>query len=139
LHSDSDHAVLMQLLAGSNPNAEFWEAVSVMADLSHFGNLPWTFEIGKLADQRTWLTRHVLRISDSHRLRPGVRRGGQPCSLVPLALLVLYAEEALPTNAPAHCRWRRRWDSNPRWSCPHGGFQDRCLKPLGHSSLKGRR
>jgi hypothetical protein len=30
--------------------------------------------------------------------------------------------------------WRKGWDSNPRWSCPHGGFQDRCLKPLGHPS-----
>ena len=26
------------------------------------------------------------------------------------------------------------WDSNPRWACTHGGFQDRCLKPLGHPS-----
>jgi hypothetical protein len=25
----------------------------------YFGNLPWTYEIGKLADQRTWLTLHV--------------------------------------------------------------------------------
>jgi hypothetical protein len=31
--------------------------------------------------------------------------------------------------------WRKGWDSNPRWSCPHGGFQDRCLKPLGHPSF----
>ena len=31
--------------------------------------------------------------------------------------------------------WRKEWDSNPRWSCPHGGFQDRCLKPLGHPSF----
>jgi site-specific DNA recombinase len=31
-------------------------------------------------------------------------------------------------------KWRKRWDSNPRWSRPHGGFQDRCLKPLGHPS-----
>jgi hypothetical protein len=27
------------------------------------------------------------------------------------------------------------WDSNPRWACTHGGFQDRCLKPLGHPSF----
>ena len=26
------------------------------------------------------------------------------------------------------------WDSNPRWTCAHAGFQDRCLKPLGHPS-----
>src|SRR5829696_7844081 len=30
--------------------------------------------------------------------------------------------------------WRKGWDSNPRGSCPPGGFQDRCLKPLGHPS-----
>src|SRR5262245_37344424 len=26
------------------------------------------------------------------------------------------------------------WDSNPRYACTHAGFQDRCLKPLGHPS-----
>ena len=30
--------------------------------------------------------------------------------------------------------WRKGWDSNPRWAFTHGGFQDRCLKPLGHPS-----
>lgn len=30
--------------------------------------------------------------------------------------------------------WRRRWDSNPRWSCPHAGFQDRYIRPLCHPS-----
>ena len=30
--------------------------------------------------------------------------------------------------------WRMGWDSNPRWACTHAGFQDRCLKPLGHPS-----
>ena len=30
--------------------------------------------------------------------------------------------------------WRMGWDSNPRWAFTHGGFQDRCLKPLGHPS-----
>src|ERR1700704_2917109 len=29
---------------------------------------------------------------------------------------------------------RREWDSNSRWACTHAGFQDRCLKPLGHPS-----
>src|SRR4029077_13481579 len=32
--------------------------------------------------------------------------------------------------------WRKEWDSNPRWACVHGGFQDRCLKPLGHPSIR---
>ena len=30
--------------------------------------------------------------------------------------------------------WRKGWDSNPRYPCGHAGFQDRCLKPLGHPS-----
>ncbi len=38
---------------------------------------------------------------------------------------------AVPTQG---LKWRKGWDSNPRWSFPHGGFQDRCLKPLGHPS-----
>ena len=32
-------------------------------------------------------------------------------------------------------KWRMGWDSNPRYAFAHGGFQDRCLKPLGHPSL----
>src|SRR5690554_4661591 len=31
-------------------------------------------------------------------------------------------------------RWRRGWDSNPREARASAGFQDRCLKPLGHLS-----
>ncbi len=30
--------------------------------------------------------------------------------------------------------WRTGWDSNPRRACTLAGFQDRCLKPLGHLS-----
>ena len=38
---------------------------------------------------------------------------------------------AVPTQV---LKWRRRWDSNPRQASTCVGFQDRCLKPLGHSS-----
>ena len=31
--------------------------------------------------------------------------------------------------------WRKGWDSNPRQAFTYGGFQDRCLKPLGHPSI----
>lgn len=31
--------------------------------------------------------------------------------------------------------WRMGRDSNPRWSCPHNGFQDRRNRPLCHPSL----
>src|SRR5690606_12064564 len=37
-----------------------------------------------------------------------------------------------PPAAPE--KWRREWDSNPRKVRPFAGFQDRCLKPLGHLS-----
>ena len=30
--------------------------------------------------------------------------------------------------------WRRERDSNPRWSFPHSGFQDRRFQPLTHPS-----
>src|SRR5258707_1269092 len=33
--------------------------------------------------------------------------------------------------------WRKGWDSNPRYPCRYAGFQDRCLKPLGHPSVSG--
>ena len=31
-------------------------------------------------------------------------------------------------------KWRMGRDSNPRWSCPHNGFQDRRNRPLCHPS-----
>ena len=30
--------------------------------------------------------------------------------------------------------WRRGWDSNPRYGCPHTAFRERHLQPLGHLS-----
>ncbi len=50
--------------------------------------------------------------------------------------------QALVTNSGANAvptqglKWRTGWDSNPRWASTHGGFQDRCLKPLGHPSVR---
>jgi len=41
------------------------------------------------------------------------------------------APAGVPSSVPM---WRMGWDSNPRYACAHGGFQDRCLKPLGHPS-----
>jgi hypothetical protein len=49
----------------------------------------------------------------------------------------------METSCPAKCgdisrlqcpMWRRERDSNPRWSCPHNGFQDRRNRPLCHPS-----
>lgn len=43
---------------------------------------------------------------------------------------------AVPTNIMIENQyvvpfdWRRGWDSNPRYGCPHAGFQDRSIQPL---------
>ena len=47
------------------------------------------------------------------------------------------AKPATPGVRRSVLKWRTGWDSNPRWARTHGGFQDRCLKPLGHPSLVG--
>ena len=44
---------------------------------------------------------------------------------------VATAAQGVPSFVP---KWRRGWDSNPRNGFPLDGFQDRCLKPLGHPS-----
>ena len=31
-------------------------------------------------------------------------------------------------------RWRRGWDSNPRYGCPYAAFRVRCFRPLSHLS-----
>src|SRR6266478_7641952 len=45
-------------------------------------------------------------------------------------------QPSLRNGCPAGqtANWRKGWDSNPRYPCRHAGFQDRCLKPLGHPS-----
>jgi mRNA-degrading endonuclease toxin of MazEF toxin-antitoxin module len=48
-------------------------------------------------------------------------------------LRTLAAASGVRSSVP---RWRTGWDSNPRWASTHGGFQDRCLKPLGHPSVR---
>src|SRR5207245_5653532 len=35
---------------------------------------------------------------------------------------------------PTEKRWRRGWDSNPRYSCPYTAFPVPHLRPLGHPS-----
>ena len=45
-------------------------------------------------------------------------------------------EKKHPVGLPrdASYSWRMGRDSNPRWSCPHNGFQDRRNRPLCHPS-----
>jgi hypothetical protein len=35
-------------------------------------------------------------------------------------------------------RWRREWDSNPRYGCPYTRFPSERLQPLGHPSAAQR-
>ncbi len=43
---------------------------------------------------------------------------------------------------PGECfcegKWRRGWDSNPRYPCGHNGFRDRPVRPLRHLSAGAR-
>ena len=60
------------------------------------------------------------------------------------ALTVLQASRMSLDGQDGKCafysiEWiRKRWDSNPRYGFPHAGFQDRFLKPLGHSSIRSK-
>ena len=44
------------------------------------------------------------------------------------------AEALSGVKPPLAKKWRRGWDSNPRYACTHAGFQDRCIQPLCHLS-----
>ena len=41
-----------------------------------------------------------------------------------------------PINAAARRRWRREWDSNPRYGLTYTRFPSVRLKPLGHLSVQ---
>jgi hypothetical protein len=47
---------------------------------------------------------------------------------------------SMRTQARGECcsreRWRREWDSNPRYGFPHTRFPSVRLKPLGHPSMR---
>ena len=48
---------------------------------------------------------------------------------------VIGIKESEITEAQTEKKWRTERDSNSRKSYPFAGFQDRCLKPLGHLSF----
>jgi site-specific DNA recombinase len=49
-------------------------------------------------------------------------------------LQVLTGKNGVNSVPTQGLKWRMGWDSNPRDACTPGGFQDRCLQPLGHPS-----
>jgi site-specific DNA recombinase len=44
------------------------------------------------------------------------------------------AKPATPGVPSSVLKWRRGWDSNPRYACTHNGFRDRPDRPLRHLS-----
>ena len=44
-----------------------------------------------------------------------------------------------PSSTAKSKKWRRGWDSNPRYSCPYTAFPVPHLRPLGHPSTRFRR
>jgi len=64
-------------------------------------------------------------------LRLGVRADDEWHVVTRLTALL-----SLTYTMSAFLTWRKGWDSNPRYPCRHAGFQDRCIKPLGHPSMR---
>ena len=61
---------------------------------------------------------------DGLRRQPGRQRPGNSG-----IFRVLFRE-----TTKAGTRWRREWDSNPRYAYTHNGFRDRPIQPLWHPS-----
>ena len=63
-----------------------------------------------------------------------VRIIGSKSNLLHTLTAAAGVKPATPGVRSSVLKWRMGWDSNPRYACTHGGFQDRCLQPLGHPS-----
>jgi site-specific DNA recombinase len=63
-----------------------------------------------------------------------VRIIGSKSNLLQTLTAAIGASPATPGVRSSVLKWRMGWDSNPRGACTPAGFQDRCLKPLGHPS-----
>src|SRR5205807_3025815 len=77
------------------------------------------------------------RVGRLHAMGPAERRNGSdvPRTNRRLSLNQEMAAEAGPANAAARRRWRREWDSNPRYGLTYTRFPSVRLKPLGHLSF----
>lgn len=103
-----------------------------------FGHLD---RLPKLAKRHTVLqgqagsppnSRATTTVSDPARENIGELRS---TALLPKSLTLLWSSNSGEQWRTVY--WRKGWDSNPRYPCGHAGFQDRCLKPLGHPSKPG--
>ena len=86
-----------------------------------------------LSDRLLMRERHLLRSIDRLVELDGLRQEFAPfCSGNPGILV----QQWHILRWPQMRRWRMGWDSNPRGACTPAGFQDRCLQPLGHPSIR---
>ena len=63
-----------------------------------------------------------------------VRIIGSKSNLLQTLTAVSGAKPATPGVRSSVLKWRRGWDSNPRYACTHNGFRDRPDRPLWHPS-----
>ena len=76
--------------------------------------------------------------------KPNFRLSGQklfldfknPFKILAEAEPRLWRGEATIAQNPNFENWRWGWDSNPRYLLRYSGFQDRCLRPLSHPTVK---
>ena len=73
---------------------------------------------------------------ESDSLRGRTSRSPQVRSLA-ARFLGNWATRAGAGERPIPGRWRRGWDSNPRYAHAHNGFRDRPDRPLRHPSAIG--
>ena len=104
----------------------------------HCARVPKPRSIGNRLERTPYLQFRVQRkrrIRRSFTPRSGLSRvsnQGKKCGLWRKILpkkLILYNRLT---------RWRRGWDSNPRYGCPYAAFRVRCFRPLSHLSAGNR-
>jgi hypothetical protein len=66
-------------------------------------------------------------------VRVSLRRARAKCGIICGMSLPRYLGN-VDRISITRCKWRRGWDSNPRYACTHNGFRDRPDRPLWHLS-----
>ena len=78
-----------------------------------------------------------LWVHESELFEMAETEGFEPSVRFPVRTLSKRVPSATRSRLRRMLEWRW-WDSNPRPPCEGGGFQDRCLQPLGHTSEAAR-
>ncbi len=81
-----------------------------------------------------WKLRPAERVGFEPTIRVNVyslSRGAPSATRPPLLVFIF---QRIAIQIEVQFAERRGWDSNPRSACTLAGFQDQCLRPLGHPS-----